>query len=158
MPRDPKHHRLPRDPGSRPQTPWLNSFSSDQRRYMHWYLDQQIVLVQKLFYQRFRDWRLKLQLQIVMMRLQDILAHPNDPANGQPQQFLDSYSLSEKRLLSQYAQQEAKDFGDQMYERFEVRRSVDDINKALLELRMWLISTRDCAFPWSRQRADSEHR
>lgn len=107
---------------------------------MHWYLDQQVVIVQKLFYQHFKDWRLKLQLNIAMLRVQDVLAHPDDPAYGQPQQVLTSYTTSEARLLCQYAQQQASDSGDQLYKRYRTRRSVEDINKALLELRMWQIS------------------
>ncbi|KAK6396683.1 hypothetical protein LTR65_008581 [Meristemomyces frigidus] len=129
MPRDPKspRSRWPRDPGTRPQTPWLNSFNPDQRRFMHWYLDAQVILVQKLFYQKFQDWRLKLQLNI-----------------GQPQQFLSGYSTSQIRLLDCYARQQAKDFREHLHRQFKTApRSAEDINKALFELRMWIISMND---------------
>lgn len=109
---------------------------------MHWYLDEQVVLVQKLFIQYCNDRRLKLQLNIAMLRVQDALANPNDPANGQPQQFLSSYTPDEIRRLYFYARQQTEDLRKLMHKRLKVApRSAEDTNEALLELRMWLINT-----------------
>ena len=141
--------RSPPDGTPLPVDPWtkhtakrlemLATFIPKQRRYMHWYLDEQIDLVYRLFKKKYGE-RTKESLTTAIMRIQKALEKLTEPNETQPQQPMNGYPSYEIRVLAHYVLIQTEDVLNYINKKWQMERKDDAVSRALMELRIWQIS------------------
>ena len=152
MPRSPYPKAPPvRDPFQKRSENWMKylaTFDADQRKLMHWFSKTQTEIAKTYFTERYNDKRKKTAILVTMIQIQDALTNPQVEAELLPHQPTKPFTEHHVLALCKYVHHGNRAIHD--FIRTECRsppRTIEHINGAMMELRIWQLSTAPCRWP-----------